>query len=407
MSDIFTILSLITALKYLKKSSSTAASTFSIDEFEDATGANANVTHEHIISTLDELFKQYVTQLKSQRYRLVPKLLGIAMQKLKWGDGSVIKTEFDQNVLKLIGPKGEQDENTGTAAAAAAASAKPIKPAAAAKTNGSTATAAAAAAANSQIPSSTIIPSAITVSSDIASASSSSASSSLNVNGDGGAISIEDSFVDDGRDIPESRNTAEQIAANHKVTGGHMLTRFPPEPNGFLHIGHCKAMNFNFGIAKRNGGTTIMRFDDTNPEAEKQIYIDNILENLSWLGHKPCKITFSSDYFYELYTMAIKLIESGKAYVDHQTALEIKEYRSARKGSPWRDRPITENLRLFKAMRAGLFDEGTATLRLKGDLQHANPQMSGDIIAYRIKYIAHPHVGNEWCIYPSYDYTHW
>lgn len=160
-------------------------------------------------------------------------------------------------------------------------------------------------------------------------------------------------------------------------------------------------MNFNFGLAKVTGGECIMRFDDTNPDAEKLDYIENILENIKWLGHTPSAITYSSDYFPALYELAIKMIKKGLAYVDHQKAADIKASREASKAglvqppSPWRDRPISESLQLFEEMKQGLWDEGSATLRMKGDLTHPNPQM-WDIVAYRIKFTAHPHVGDKW-----------
>lgn len=139
-------------------------------------------------------------------------------------------------------------------------------------------------------------------------------------------------------------------------------------------------------------------------QAEKGEYIDSILENVQWLGHKWLKITHSSDYFEELYQLAVKLIKSGKAYVDHQTAAEIKSSRETKIVSPWRERPKEESLYLFDCMRRGLFDEGTATLRMHGDMQHVNPQM-WDVVAYRIKFAEHPAVGSKWCIYPSYDFS--
>ncbi|CAI0552926.1 unnamed protein product, partial [Linum tenue] len=148
-----------------------------------------------------------------------------------------------------------------------------------------------------------------------------------------------------------------------------------------------------------------LRFDDTNPEAEKKEYIDHIQEIVSWLGWKPFKITYTSDYFQELYELAVELIRRGHAYVDHQTAEEIKEYREKKKNSPWRDRPISESLRLFDEMKRGMIEEGKATLRMKQDMQSDNFNMY-DLIAYRIKFTPHPHAGDKWCIYPSYDYAH-
>jgi len=219
------------------------------------------------------------------------------------------------------------------------------------------------------------------------------------------------------------------LASHLKATGGSFRTRFPPEPNGYLHIGHAKAMNFNFGQARIGkelgiGGDTVMRFDDTNPAAEKQEFIDSILDNVEWLGHKPACITYSSDYFQQLYELAIKLIRAGGAYVCHQTAAEIKASRdllrvfhgrglpAAEKGplpkgaaSPYRDRPVEENLACFEKMRTGQYDEGEAFLRMKDDLLSENSSM-WDLAAYRILYHAHPRSGDAWCIYPTYDYTH-
>nr|GEW77335.1 glutamine--tRNA ligase-like [Tanacetum cinerariifolium] len=147
------------------------------------------------------------------------------------------------------------------------------------------------------------------------------------------------------------------------------------------------------------------RFDDTNPEAEKKEYIDHIEEIVGWMGWKPFKITYTSDYFQELYDLAVELIRRGYAYVDHQTGDEIKEYREKKMNSPWRDRPISESLKLFNDMKEGRIDEGKATLRMKQDMQSDNGNMY-DLIAYRIKFTPHPHAGDKWCIYPSYDYAH-
>ena len=183
-------------------------------------------------------------------------------------------------------------------------------------------------------------------------------------------------------------------------------------------------MNLNFGYAKKTEGSTILRFDDTNPEAEKKEYFDNIIENVSWMGYKPVKVTYSSDYFPELYKLAIQLIKSGKAYVDHLSPADHKKYRfnlkviyvnlifreerKEGKGtgeSPYRNRPIEESLREFENMKNGKYEEGGATLRMKMDMKSDNPCM-WDLVAYRIKYTPHPHAGDKWCIYPSYDYTH-
>ncbi|EPY19032.1 glutaminyl-tRNA synthetase [Strigomonas culicis] len=208
-----------------------------------------------------------------------------------------------------------------------------------------------------------------------------------------------------GRPVPGYSNPPELMEAHLKRTGGHPYFRFPPEPNGFLHIGHAKSMNLNFGSALAHDGKCYLRYDDTNPEAEEQVYIDAIQEMVAWMGWKPDWITFSSDYFDQLHEFAIQLIKNGKAYVDHSTQQQLKEQRELRVNSPWRDRAVAENLLLFEHMRQGRYAEGEATLRVKADMQHDNPNMR-DFIAYRVKYVAHPHIKDKWCIYPSYDYTH-
>ena len=183
-------------------------------------------------------------------------------------------------------------------------------------------------------------------------------------------------------------------------TGGKIRTRFPPEPNGILHIGHAKAININFGFAKSHEGVCFLRYDDTNPEKEEEKFFTSILDMVTWLGYTPYKVTHSSDNFQALYDLAVNLIKSGDAYVCHQTADEMKGFEV--KASPWRDRPIEESLLLFEDMKHGKFDEGTATLRMKCVLEEGKQ----DPVAYRIKYLAHHRTGDAWCIYPTYDYTH-
>ncbi len=210
----------------------------------------------------------------------------------------------------------------------------------------------------------------------------------------------------------ENKQLNAEIMSRHlEATGGRVVTRFPPEPNGFLHIGHAKAINFNFGYAKAHGGITYLRYDDTNPEAEDERYYKAIKENVEWLGFEPYKITYASDNFDQLYEYAIQLIKKGKAYVCHMTPEEIKASRGGdekgpRYDSPYRNRPIEENLLEFERMRNGEYEEGKATLRLKQDMQSGNPCM-WDLVAYRIDK-THPHhrTGNKWCIYPMYDFTH-
>lgn len=205
--------------------------------------------------------------------------------------------------------------------------------------------------------------------------------------------------------VQRPANPKHRLEQHLKRTGGRVVTRFPPEPNGYLHIGHAKAMEIDFGFARDYGGGCYLRYDDTNPEAEKEEYIQHIEEITHWLGHRPSKITFSSDYFTELYYLAVELIRRGKAYVCHQSGDEIQQSRQNGTESPWRKRSVEENLRLFEEMRRGLWDEGTATLRMKQDM-HNESFVMYDLIAYRIKFQPHPRTGNKWCIYPSYDFTH-
>jgi len=194
------------------------------------------------------------------------------------------------------------------------------------------------------------------------------------------------------------------------VNGGQVVTRFPPEPNGYLHIGHAKSICLNFGVADEFGGICFMRFDDTNPGAERREYVDAILADLHWLGfdwgdHQ----THASDYFSRLYDFAVELIGQGQAYVDSLSGNAIREYRGTLtepgRNSPDRDRPVTENLRLFERMRAGEFADGQYVLRAKIDMAAANLNMRDPVI-YRILHKPHPITGDRWCIYPMYDFTH-
>ena len=229
-------------------------------------------------------------------------------------------------------------------------------------------------------------------------------------------------------DLPNfAVNSDARLQEHLQVTGSRWRTRFPPEPNGYLHIGHAKAMHFDFGVAKKNGGETYLRFDDTNPAAEKQEYIDSILSSVKWLGHEPAKVTYSSDYFDRLHELAVELIKRGKAYVCHQTKEETAASRQllqgfqlacAREGlvksetplpegaaSPFRERSVEENLRLFQKMTDGECAEGECSLRMKGDLRSDITSM-WDLAAYRVKFATHPHSGDKYCVYPTYDYTH-
>jgi len=346
------------AIKFVKK---LGADPLDVNELEKETGVGVVVTKDDIAKQVAESMAANKEQLLEQRYRF---LTGPLLAKLreqapsKFANAKDVKDELDAQVLALLGPKTEADN------------AKPAK--APAKTP------AVKAAAKSENPT---------------------------------AVAHAEK-VEEAKELvrfPEphenKQNTPKLLEDHLARTKGVVVTRFPPEPNGFLHLGHAKSMNLNFSYAKQFNGYTYLRFDDTNPEAEKQEYIDAIKDDVAWMGHKPAYVTHASDYFDKLYELAIELIKRGKAYVCHQQGEEIKKGRQDRTDSPWRNRTVEENLKLFDDMKNGKFKEGEATLRMKQDMQNENPVMR-DLIAYRIKFTPHPHVGDKWVIYPSYDYTH-
>ncbi|KAJ2759379.1 Glutaminyl-tRNA synthetase, partial [Coemansia nantahalensis] len=302
------------------------------------------------------------------RYRGQGKALG-AVKKcpaLQWADSARVKSEFDAQLLALLGPKDERDDPAQLKKAAAAAK----KPAAVAAT---------ATKGWEPVPLESMLGSG-----DI---------SRLHRPGENPQIK------------------PELTEAHVKATGGRVVTRFPPEPNGYLHIGHAKAINVNFGYAAVHGGTCNLRYDDTNPTAEEQEYVDSILDTVRWLGFEPAQVLYSSDYFQQLYELAVKLTERGLAYVCHCTGEEINEQRGGsdnrgkRFACPHRDRPVAESLAEFQKMKDGRYGESEATLRMKMDLEDGNPMM-WDIIAYRIKFASHHRTGDTWCVYPTYDFTH-
>ena len=214
-------------------------------------------------------------------------------------------------------------------------------------------------------------------------------------------------------DVPaQSLNFIEQIIEEDNATGKHdgrVQTRFPPEPNGYLHIGHAKSICLNFGIAQQYNGKCNLRFDDTNPAKEDTEYVDSIMEDVQWLGFQWDNLHFASDYFQQLYDHAEQLIRDGKAYVCSLSAEETSSYRGGwneeGKNSPYRDRSADENLDLFRRMKAGEFDDGEHTLRAKIDMTSPNMNMRDPPI-YRIRKVHHHRTGDQWCIYPMYDYAH-
>jgi glutaminyl-tRNA synthetase len=212
---------------------------------------------------------------------------------------------------------------------------------------------------------------------------------------------------------PNAPNFLHELVDQEIATGTHrgqVITRFPPEPNGFLHIGHAKSICLNYGIAERYGGICNLRFDDTNPLAEETEYVEAIQEDVGWMGFETRGRTFfASDYFEQLYEFAVKLIEKDKAYVDSQSLEQIRQsrgnYYGAGSASPFRERGVSENLELFQRMRAGEFPEGAHVLRAKIDMVAPNLNLR-DPVLYRIRHAAHHRTGDKWCIYPTYDFAH-
>ncbi|KAK2979963.1 hypothetical protein RJ640_017978 [Escallonia rubra] len=354
----------------------TGSDDFKVIEFEEACGVGVEVSEEDIEKTVSEIFDEYKNVILEQRYRInVGELFGHVRKRQPWADPKIVKQLIDAKLYALLGERTAADNE------------KPIK-----KKKEKPVKVEDKSTADDVPPPNPseeelnpflIFP---------------SPEENFKVH--------TEVFFSDGS-VLRACNSKETLEKHLKATQGKVLTRFPPEPNGYLHIGHAKAMFVDFGLARERGGGCYLRYDDTNPEAEKKEYIDHIEEIVQWIGWEPYKITYTSDYFQELHDLAVELIRRGHAYVDHQTPEEIKEYREKKLNSPWRDRPIKDSLKLFDDMRRGMIEEGKATLRMKQDMQSDNFNMY-DLIAYRIKasFTPHPHAGDKWCIYPSYDYAH-
>nr|P52780.2 RecName: Full=Glutamine--tRNA ligase; AltName: Full=Glutaminyl-tRNA synthetase; Short=GlnRS [Lupinus luteus]CAA62901.1 tRNA-glutamine synthetase [Lupinus luteus] len=368
-SKVKTTAQLDAALSFL---SATGSENLDLNKFEEACGVGVEVSTEDIKHAVDEVVEENKATILELRYRVnVGELLGHVRKRLPWADAKVVKQLVDAKLYEILGDRTAADNE------------KPKKK----KEKPAKVEDKAAPVATSEKPlEEDLNPYLIFPNPE-----------------DNFKVHTEVPFSDG--NILRCCNTKALLEKHLKATGGKVLTRFPPEPNGYLHIGHAKAMFVDFGLAKDRNGGCYLRFDDTNPEAEKKEYIDHIEEIVQWMGWEPFKITYTSNYFQELYEFAVELIRRGHAYVDHQTADEIKEYREKKLNSPWRDRPISESLKLFEDMRRGFIEEGKATLRMKQDMQSDNYNMY-DLIAYRIKFTPHPHAGDKWCIYPSYDYAH-
>ncbi|KMQ96224.1 putative glutaminyl-trna synthetase [Lasius niger] len=346
--------------------------TLNIAEFEEFCGVGVVVSPEQIEEEVEKIIKAHKNEIIEKRYRFNS---GPLMQQvrniLKWADGKAVKNEFDIQLLYLLGPKTDTDlipvskikqpKDKQTKAKKSEIVKEEQKEA----LNGEKAE-------------------AQTISELV--------KNKIHFHKPGENYKTEGYIV--------TPNTHRLLQEHLKATGGKVITRFPPEPNGILHIGHAKAININFGYAAAHDGICYLRYDDTNPEKEEEKFFIGIREMVEWLGYKPAAVTHSSDYFQQLYKWAVELIEKGLAYVCHQSSEEMKGFNPP--PSPWRNRPIAESLDLFNDMKDGLLEEGEATLRMKVTLEEGKQ----DPVAYRIKYSPHHRTGDQWCIYPTYDYTH-
>ncbi|XP_035676746.1 glutamine--tRNA ligase-like isoform X1 [Branchiostoma floridae] len=345
--------------------------------FEEACGVGVVVTPEQIEDAVEEVINQYKQDLLQKRYHFnIGMLMGKARGKLKWADGKAIKNEIDMQILDLLGPKTDADKEKPVKAKGAK-SGKDNVPKKLANMVNAVADEGAGASMNGE------------------------ETRSLMEQLRGHAVNfhkVGENFKTEGYVVTPM--TMKLLKEHVQAVGGKVWTRFPPEPNGILHIGHAKAINFNFGYARANGGVCYLRYDDTNPEKEEEKYFTGIREMVEWLGYKPWKITHSSDYFHELHAMGVELIKRDHAYVCHQKLEEIRGHNPP--PSPWRNRPIQESLRLFEDMRKGKIAEGEATVRMK----HIMEDGKVDPVAFRIKFTPHHRTGDEWCIYPTYDFTH-
>lgn len=346
-------------LKYIKSTDSPT-----VDDLNSASGVGIDLSRDDVRSEISKFLETNATILETQRYTYLPKVLGETkkLPSLKWAPPNLFKPVIDELFLEKLGPKDERDVVKKEKKKKAPADNKKQEK----------------------------------------------------------SVEVERSMFSEGwlgelhKPGEQPQKYPELLEAVKKVTGNRVLTRFPPEPNGFLHIGHSKAIMVNFGYAKHNHGDCYLRFDDTNPEAEEEVYFNSIKDMIQWLGFEPWKVTHSSDYFDELYELAEKLIEYDGAYVCFCTPEQVKANRGIgedgtrggeRKACADRTRPIQENLELFRQMKDGKFKVGEVTLRMKQDLTNPSPQM-WDLVAYRVLNASHHRTGDKWKIYPTYDYTH-
>uniref|UniRef100_A0A9J8D9F0 Glutamine--tRNA ligase n=1 Tax=Cyprinus carpio carpio TaxID=630221 RepID=A0A9J8D9F0_CYPCA len=312
-------------------------------EFEAACGVGVVVTPEQIEDAVELIIRKHKDQLLAERYRFnMGILMGEARTALKWADGKIVKNEVDMQVLHLLGPKTEADLEK-----------------------------------KSNLEPKPFLHKICLLFVGEANTEGKSLMEQLR----GEALKFHkpgENYKTEGYVV--TPNTMNLLKKHLEETGGQVRTRFPPEPNGILHIGHAKAINFNFGYAKANNGICFLRYDDTNPEKEEEKYFTAIKEMVEWLGYKPYAVTHASDQFQLLYDLAVDLIRRGHAYVCHQRGEELKGHNIP--PSPWRERPVEESLLLFDRMRKGMFAEGEVTLRMKMVMEDGKM----DPVAYRIKY---------------------
>jgi len=343
---------LVAALEYVK-----ANPKCEVGALEDACGVGVTVTPDQIREAVLEKIEKNLGQIKTQRYRFNSgPLMGMIRKELKWADGKLVKQEIDTQIAAILGAKTDEDTKPAQKVKQKKAEKKPTS---------------------------------------VVKEEKGEAPQELSFSG---FHKPGENYTTEGYVVTD--HTMRLMKEHLERTGGQVRTRFPPEPNGILHIGHAKAININFGFAKSHDGICFLRYDDTNPEKEEEKFFTSILDMVQWLGYTPYKVTHSSDHFQALYDLGVQLIKSGDAYVCHQKADEMKGFEV--KASPWRDRPIEESLLLFEDMKNGKFDEGAATLRMKCVLEEGKI----DPVAYRIKFVPHHRTGDDWCIYPTYDYTH-
>jgi glutaminyl-tRNA synthetase len=321
-------------------------SIYTTQEFEEYSGIGVQVTESQIREAVEKVFSEDSEKIKSSKWS-DKTLLGGLLKRVralhKWGDARLAKQLIEEKLISVLGPQPSEEDLKKDKKKKAPVFEEPSK----------------------KEKLSTCI----------------------------------------GRDLKSAVNSESLLKKHLEFTKGKVMTRFPPEPNGYLHLGHAKAMRFSFKMAEESGGQTYLRFDDTNPDKESEEYIENIKKNVNWLGYTPWMITHASQYFPEMYDLAVELIKRGKAYVDEQPWALIKEQRANKINSPHRDSPVEENLKKFERMKKGYYGEGEACLRMKIDMSNNNTTMR-DPVAYRVKFTPHPHVGDLWCVYPTYDFEH-